>query len=104
MTTGVERTTEVALPSLLRRVRLEPAYAAEHLALEVVARYGGHEAVAAAELRAAHPGASVAQLEALVVRQFRRRARAAGAMAGGPGTLLSVPPLVLVLVLVGQML
>jgi hypothetical protein len=104
MTTGVERTTEVALPSLLRRVRLEPAYAAEHLALEVVARYGGHEAAAAAELRAAHPGSSVGELEDIVVGEFRRRARAAGAMAGGPGALLSVPPLVLVLVLIGQML
>jgi len=96
--------TEVALQSLLRRVRLQPAYAAEHLALEVVARYGAHEGAAAAELRAAHPESSVGELETHVVREFRRRARAAGAMAGGPGTLLSVPPLVMVLSLIGQML
>ena len=79
--------------SLWERMKADPQYAPEHLALEAVRRIGP-EARRWAELtRAERPGITADQLADLAVRRFTQLARLSGAVSGAaglPGAVIDV--------------
>ncbi|MFI9526860.1 EcsC family protein [Micromonospora rosaria] len=79
--------------TLWDRMRQDPQYAPEHLALEAVRRLGPEAARWAERVRAEQPGLSPDALADLAVRRFVNRARLSGAVSGAaglPGAVLDV--------------
>ncbi|KIR66002.1 MULTISPECIES: EcsC family protein [Micromonospora] len=75
------------------RMREDPQYAPEHLALEAVRRLGPEAARWAARARAERPGAPTEELAEQAVRRFVNRARLSGAVSGAaglPGAVIDV--------------
>ena len=87
--------TETDAPpgSLWSRMKADPEYAPEHLALEAVRRLGPEAARWAEQARAAHPGVAPDELADLAVWRFTTLARISGAVSGAaglPGAVLDV--------------
>ncbi|WIM94853.1 EcsC family protein [Actinoplanes oblitus] len=79
--------------TLWSRMRADPQYAPEHLALEAVRRLGPEAAGWAARARADHPDLTPDELATLAVKNFTALARLSGALsgvAGLPGAVLDV--------------
>jgi uncharacterized protein (DUF697 family) len=79
--------------SLWSRMKADPQYAPEHLALEAVRRLGPEAAEWAARTRAERPGLTPDELAALAVKRFTTLARLSGALsgvAGLPGAVVDV--------------
>ncbi|WBB69831.1 EcsC family protein [Micromonospora sp. WMMD812] len=79
--------------TLWDRMRDDPQYAPEHLALEAVRRLGPEAAQWARRARAEQPGASSDALAEQVIRKFVNRARLSGAVSGAaglPGAVIDV--------------
>ncbi|PZF92489.1 EcsC family protein [Micromonospora deserti] len=75
------------------RMREDPQYAPEHLALEAVRRLGPEAAHWAVRARAEQPGVSAEVLAEQAARKFVNRARLSGAVSGAaglPGAVLDV--------------
>ncbi|WP_446213749.1 EcsC family protein [Micromonospora sp. IBSANI012] len=75
------------------RMREDPQYAPEHLALEAVRRLGPEAAEWAARVRAERPDVSADDLAEQAVRKFVNRARLSGAVSGAaglPGAVIDV--------------
>ncbi|MGA3564297.1 EcsC family protein [Melissospora conviva] len=83
---------EIAGPpdGLWARMKADPTYAPEHLALEAVRRFGPEAAEWAARMRAARPGITPDALADLAVGRFLRRARLSGAVSGAAGIVGAV--------------
>ncbi|MBB2942813.1 uncharacterized protein (DUF697 family) [Actinoplanes lutulentus] len=83
-----------APPSTLwARMRADPQYAPEHLALEAVRRLGPEAARWHARMRTERPDAGPEELAALAVKRFTTLARVSGAVsgvAGLPGAVIDV--------------
>ncbi|MFE9201766.1 EcsC family protein [Micromonospora sp. NPDC007230] len=83
-----------ALPATLwDRMRDDPQYAPEHLALEAVRRLGPEAAQWAARERALRPDVVADELADQAVRRFVNRARLSGAVSGAaglPGAVIDV--------------
>ncbi|MGC5052991.1 EcsC family protein [Micromonospora sp. DT48] len=79
--------------TLWDRMRQDPQYAPEHLALEAVRRLGPEAAQWAQRIRAAQPGISTEALAEQAVRRFVNQARLSGAVSGAaglPGAVIDV--------------
>ncbi|MEH0841610.1 EcsC family protein [Micromonospora sp. CPCC 205711] len=79
--------------NLWDRMREDPQYAPEHLALEAVRRLGPEAAAWVARERADRPDVSADELAEQAVRKFVNRARLSGAVsgvAGLPGAVIDV--------------
>jgi hypothetical protein len=79
--------------SLWSRMKADPQYAPEHLALEAVRRIGPEAAGWADRARAEQPGLTSQALADAAVRRFTNLARISGAAAGAtglPGAVLDV--------------
>lgn len=75
------------------RMRDDPQYAPEHLALEAVRRLGPEAAQWAERVRAEQPGVSAEVLAEQAVRKFVNHARLSGAVSGAaglPGAVIDV--------------
>ncbi|HET8680853.1 MAG TPA: EcsC family protein, partial [Micromonosporaceae bacterium] len=75
------------------RMKADPQYAAEHLALEAVRRLGPQARDWVARTRAKHPGAGPDVLAEMAVKKFVTRARISGAASGAvglPGAIVDV--------------
>ncbi|MER7460803.1 EcsC family protein [Micromonospora sp. NPDC126480] len=75
------------------RMRDDPQYAPEHLALEAVRRLGPEAAQWAERVRAEQPGVSAEVLAESAVRKFVNHARLSGAVSGAaglPGAVIDV--------------
>ncbi|WBB81541.1 EcsC family protein [Micromonospora sp. WMMD882] len=75
------------------RMREDPQYAPEHLALEAVRRLGPEATRWVARVRAEQPGITADALADLAVRRFVNRARLSGAVSGAaglPGAVIDV--------------
>ena len=83
-----------ALPATLwDRMRRDPQYAPEHLAVEAVRRLGPEAAQWARQARAEQPHATTETLAEQAVRRFVNRARLSGAVSGAaglPGAVIDV--------------
>ncbi|MFI7577201.1 EcsC family protein [Micromonospora sp. NPDC049497] len=94
----VARTSPPEVPEappagLWDRMREDPQYAPEHLALEAVRRLGPEAAQWAARARAEQPAASPEALADQAVRKFVNHARLSGAVSGAaglPGAVIDV--------------
>ncbi|MFG2063023.1 EcsC family protein [Micromonospora sp. NPDC048871] len=85
--------TETPPVTLWDRMRQDPQYAPEHLALEAVRRLGPEAATWVRQARAQHPNATPDSLADQVVRRFVNQARLSGAVSGAaglPGAVLDV--------------
>ncbi|WP_308121132.1 EcsC family protein [Paractinoplanes bogorensis] len=87
--------TETDAPpgSLWQRMKADPQYAPEHLALEAVRRLGPEAAAWAERERANHPERTPDQLADSAVKRFTNLARISGAVSGAtglPGAVLDV--------------
>jgi hypothetical protein len=85
----------VAAPplGLWDRMKGDPQYAPEHLALEAVRRLGPEARVWAERARVQHPGIAPDQLAQLAANKFVARARLSGAVSGAaglPGAVIDV--------------
>ncbi|HEX7746926.1 MAG TPA: EcsC family protein [Micromonosporaceae bacterium] len=67
------------------RMRKDPQYAPEHLALEAVRRLGPEAREWAATTRAARPGVAPDDLAELAIRRFVTHSRLSGAVSGAAG-------------------
>ena len=67
------------------RMKADPQYAPEHLALEAVRRLGPEARVWAEQTRARHPGLPADGIAQLAARKFVARARLSGAISGAAG-------------------
>ncbi|MGK5677963.1 EcsC family protein [Actinoplanes sp. URMC 104] len=79
--------------TLWQRMKADPQYAPEHLALEAVRRLGPEAAAWAERMRAEHPDHTPDRLADLAVRHFTTLARISGAVSGAaglPGAVLDV--------------
>jgi hypothetical protein len=79
--------------SLWSRMKADPQYAPEHLAIEAVRRLGPEAACWVERMRLERPGLSPDALAALAVRRFTTLARISGAVSGAtglPGAVLDV--------------
>jgi hypothetical protein len=78
---------EPAVPpgTLWARMKADPQYAPEHLALEAVRRLGPEALQWAERTRAQQPGLSGDALSKLAVKRFTNHARLSGAMSGAAG-------------------
>lgn len=88
-------TAETEAPSggLWSRMKADPQYAAEHLALEAVRKLGPEADDWATRMRTQHPDLGPDQLAALAVGRFTTLARISGAVSGAtglPGAVLDV--------------
>ncbi|MEU8000924.1 EcsC family protein [Catellatospora sp. NPDC049111] len=72
-------------PGLWQRMKADPQYAPEHLALEAVARIGPQAAAWVARMRTRYPHMHPDGLAQLAVKRFRRHARFTGAVSGSVG-------------------
>jgi uncharacterized protein (DUF697 family) len=91
ITTDLETTTPPG--TLWARMKADPQYAPEHLALEAVRRLGPEAAAWAEQARAEHPGLTPDEIAALAVKRFTNLARVSGAVSGAaglPGAVLDV--------------
>lgn len=78
---------------LWERMRNDPQYAPEHLALEAVRRLGPEARRWAEQTRATHPGIHPEALARLAAKRFVNRARLSGAVSGAvglPGAVVDV--------------
>ena len=85
--------TDAPPSSLWSRMKADPQYAPEHLALEAVRRLGPEAAAWAARLRTERPGLTPDQLADLAIKRFTTLARISGAVSGAaglPGAVLDV--------------
>ncbi|GIJ27901.1 hypothetical protein Vqi01_30630 [Micromonospora qiuiae] len=85
--------TEAPPATLWDRMRQDPQYAPEHLALEAVRRLGPEAAAWIRQARAEQPGDSAETLAEQAVRRFVNRARFSGAVSGAaglPGAVIDV--------------
>ncbi|KUL32726.1 EcsC family protein [Actinoplanes awajinensis] len=85
--------TSVPPGTLWSRMKADPQYAAEHLALDAVRRLGPEAAGWAARIRADRPGITPDELAGLAVKHFTTLARLSGAVSGAaglPGAVLDV--------------
>jgi hypothetical protein len=71
--------------SLWARMKADPQYAPEHLALEAVRRLGPEAQRWAHQARAAQPGTTPEALARAAVKRFTQHARLSGAVAGAAG-------------------
>jgi len=71
--------------SLWTRMKADPQYAPEHLALEAVRRLGPEAQRWAERTRAEQPGITADELADLAVRRFTNLARLSGAVSGATG-------------------
>jgi hypothetical protein len=71
--------------SLWDRMKADPQYAPEHLALEAVRRLGPEARRWAERTRADHPGITADDLAQLAIRRFTNLARLSGAVSGATG-------------------
>src|SRR3712207_8904372 len=71
--------------SLWARMKADPQYAPEHLALEAVRRLGPEAARWADRARAEQPGITPDALAQVAVRRFTNHARLSGAVSGATG-------------------
>ncbi|MER7420058.1 EcsC family protein [Micromonospora peucetia] len=88
-----QEATEAPPLRLWDRMRADPQYAPEHLALEAVRRLGPEAAQWAARARAGQPGSSAEALAEQAVRKFVNHARLSGAVSGAaglPGAVIDV--------------
>lgn len=79
--------------TLWARMKADPQYAPEHLALEAVRRLGPEAAAWHARMREEHPELGADELAALAVKRFTNMARVSGAVSGAaglPGAVLDV--------------
>ncbi len=85
--TAAEPGTDEAGPPgrLWDRMKADPQYAPEHLALEAVRRLGPQALQWAERARAQQPGITADALAQLAVRRFTNHARISGAMSGAAG-------------------
>jgi hypothetical protein len=86
---------EAAAPpdSLWDRMRIDPQYAPEHLALEAVRRLGPEARRWASRVRAEQPGIDSEALAQIAIRRFTNLARLSGAVSGAsglPGAVIDV--------------
>ena len=94
-TTGTNGSGESTAPpgSLWDRMRADPQYAPEHLALEAVRRLGPEARRWADETRADQPGIAGDDLAQIAVKRFTDLARLSGAVSGAaglPGAVIDV--------------
>ncbi|WP_307834174.1 EcsC family protein [Paractinoplanes lichenicola] len=85
--------TDAPPGSLWQRMKADPQYAPEHLALEAVRRLGPEAAAWAERMRADNPGRTPDQLADLAIKRFTTVARISGAVSGAtglPGAVLDV--------------
>jgi hypothetical protein len=85
--------TDAPPGTLWSRMKADPQYAPEHLALESVRRLGPEAAQWAERTRSERPGLSDEGLAALAVKRFTNLARVSGAVSGAtglPGAVLDV--------------
>nr|MDT0657286.1 EcsC family protein [Micromonospora sp. DSM 115978] len=85
--------TEVPPAGLWDRMKADPQYAPEHLALEAVRRLGPEARDWANRVRAQRPGIGADELVGLAVKKFVARARLSGAVSGAaglPGAIVDV--------------
>lgn len=85
--------TEAPPATLWDRMREDPQYAPEHLALEAVRRLGPEAVRWAGQARAEQPRATPDDLAEQAVRRFVNRARLSGAVSGAaglPGAVIDV--------------
>ncbi|MEV6343936.1 EcsC family protein [Actinoplanes sp. NPDC051851] len=88
-------TDDSAVPpgTLWARMKADPQYAPEHLALDAVRRLGPEAAAWAHRMREEHPGITPDDLAARAVKHFTTLARISGAVSGVtglPGAVLDV--------------
>jgi hypothetical protein len=85
--------TDAPPGTLWSRMKADPQYAPEHLALDAVRRLGPEAAQWAERTRSERPGLSDEGLAALAVKRFTNLARVSGAVSGAtglPGAVLDV--------------
>ncbi|MGX6608385.1 EcsC family protein [Micromonosporaceae bacterium Da 78-11] len=85
--------TDAPPGNLWSRMKADPQYAPEHLALEAVRRLGPEAARWAARMRLDQPGITGDAMAELAVRRFTNLARISGAVSGAaglPGAVLDV--------------
>ncbi|BCJ57403.1 EcsC family protein [Micromonospora endophytica] len=90
---GATEATEGPPATLWDRMRQDPQYAPEHLALEAVRRLGPEAAAWRQQARAEQPDATAETLAEQAVRRFVNRARLSGAVSGAaglPGAVIDV--------------
>lgn len=81
-----ENRSDLAPPGTLwDRMRKDPQYAPEHLALEAVRRLGPEARAWAERSRAAQPGIPPEALAGVAIRKFTNLARLSGAVSGAAG-------------------
>lgn len=88
-----DQETEAPPGSLWSRMKADPQYAPEHLALEAVRRLGPEAAVWAERMRANQPDLTPDALAELAVERFTTLARISGSVSGAtglPGAVLDV--------------
>ncbi|MER5701500.1 EcsC family protein [Micromonospora sp. NPDC002296] len=91
--TAAQDVPEAPPARLWDRMREDPQYAPEHLALEAVRRLGPEAAQWAARARAERPGVPAEELADQAVRKFVTLARLSGAVSGAaglPGAVIDV--------------
>ncbi|GAB3854610.1 EcsC family protein [Dactylosporangium cerinum] len=72
-------------PGLWQKMRADPEYAPEHLAIEAVTRIGPKMVIELQKLRAMNPGAPPDALASMVVYRYTNHARLSGAVSGAVG-------------------
>jgi uncharacterized membrane protein YcjF (UPF0283 family) len=85
-----DQTPEPGLPDgddgppsgLWQKMKADPEYAPEHLALEAVTRLGPRSAFEAAKLQSEHSGASADDLADMIIDRYVDRSRLSGAVSG----------------------
>ena len=80
-------------PGLWARMKADPEFAPEHLALEAVTRLGPRMAAELTKLRGQNPGAPADPLAGMIVHRYVNQSRLSGAVGGAvpvAGTLLDV--------------
>ena len=85
--------TEAPPGTLWSRMKSDPQYSPEHLALEAVRRLGPEAAHWADRMRAEHPDAAPDEIAELAIQRFTTLARISGAVSGAtglPGAVLDV--------------
>lgn len=82
---SAEDATATPPSGLWDRMRADPQYAPEHLALEAVRRLGPEARRWAERIRAEHPGIDPESVARLAIRRFVGRARLSGAVSGAAG-------------------
>lgn len=93
MTKELAEDTAAPPGTLWARMKADPQYAPEHLALEATRRLGPEAAEWHARLREKHPELGPDELAALAIKRFTTLARVSGAVSGAaglPGAVLDV--------------